>query len=347
MGLFDKLKQVFGTKDEAAAIAQAEARIDAFWRTWGALEPALVEQVGGRMDDGLVASVSDAVRSLHANLEWEFGPGVKTPHAFTVTGAGDARLRLLAERWRRAAPTSATFEFYPVRQPSGREQLDEAGIQLGDTRVDFGQIRFALETDETRRSIDTTLVHPVFDTLDERGQRTLAFVLLDQALGEDGVERWIGGIDWTATTDAETTDLAGLHAAVEAMAAIPEDTWCIGNAEEDGLPLVFVVNLALKRWDYPLFDTFCGVDLPYEAGDGGMPEPAEKAALDELEDGLLALLGDDAVHLGRRTGAGLRRTYLYVDGSGDAAARILAWSRDCGRTARVEVDADPAWEHRP
>ena len=74
--------------------------------------------MGQRPSDALIAAVAGAVHGLHEDLEWEFGPGARAPHSFTVTGHGDPTLRHLAERWRAAAPRDPTFDFFATRQPT-------------------------------------------------------------------------------------------------------------------------------------------------------------------------------------------------------------------------------------
>lgn len=346
MGIFDKLKRVFGG-DPAAAAARADQGIAKFWAFWAEHRDGLLAQMGAQMDEALVAEVARATRAVHPDLDWEFCPGERAAHGFTLTGHGDPNLRLLAERWRAAAPEDEAFDFYTTRQAVPRDQVMGVGLTIGSANVDFDSVRFGCAPDESRRAVSLVVQHSAFAPLDEDERMRAAFIVLDQILGEDGVERWVGDIEATSDPLEDATDALGLLDAVAAVSALPEDRWCIGEGEEDGAPLVYVVNLAVKRWDYPRFDTWCCVRLEYEPEQAGMPSEADKGEMDVLEEGLRGLLGEGAVDLGRRTGNGSRELYMYVDGSLDTAERILAWTRGCGWPARLQLEEDPTWDRRP
>lgn len=346
MGLFDKLKRVFGGSPEEAA-RRADDGIERFWAFWTEHTTRIEAQVGEQMDEDLVEAVSKAVRAVHPDLDWEFGPGDESTHSFTLTGHGDPNLRQLAERWRAAAPETPGFDLFTTRQAVPRDQVMGITLAISDVKLDFEQLRFQTKTDDSRRCVDVVIHHPAFAKITGDEPMRASFILLDQILGEDGVERWIGDIAASPEPVEGGVDALALLDAVAEVSALPEDRWCLGEGESEGLPLVYVVNLAIKRWDYPRFDTFCVVRIEYEAEEGGMPSEADKAELDLLEEGLVGLVGAAAVNLGRRTGNALREIYLYVDGSGDTPERILSWTRGCGWPARLQVEEDPTWRLRP
>lgn len=346
MGIFDKLKRIFGVESSEEAARRAQEGIDAFWSFWTAREAELFEEVDDGVSPATIEEISAAVHRIHPELEWEFGPGVKAPHGFTVSGTGDATLRTLAERWRAAAPPSDAFDFFVARQQVPQDQLMGTSLGLDGIELDFAQVQVRLTRNENRRAVDVLVYHPSFQNLDEEGRLQASFIILDKALGEDAVERWIGSIDVLNEAPDDGVDLPALLDEANAMVQLPEDCWCVAEGQERGRPLVYVVNMAIKRWDYPLFDTWCQIRLDYDGDDGGMPSEEDKTTLDEIEEGLLALLGEDAVHIGRRTGNNHRLLFLYVDGAADTAERILAWSHDCGRPARLTVEEDPGWQHR-
>jgi hypothetical protein len=195
MGLFDKLKRVFATDHKEDAARRADTGIEGFWAAWSAHQPQIRAQVGKEMSADLVEIVRSAVRGIHPELDWEFGPGARAPHGFTVSGHGDAGLRLLAERWRRAAPPSDDFDYFVTRQAVARGDLMGMGLGLAGDKLEFSEVRVGLERIQNRRVVNVRIYHPVFAGLEEEGRVQASFLILDEPLGEDGVERWIGALD--------------------------------------------------------------------------------------------------------------------------------------------------------
>jgi len=54
--------------------------------------------------------------------------------------------------------------------------------------------------DEHRLSYDVVVHHPEFVQMQESQRQQFVFLVLDWALGEDDVERWVGGVE--AAVDA-------------------------------------------------------------------------------------------------------------------------------------------------
>src|SRR5262245_4089636 len=101
------------------------AAIAAFWSWWqatGAAETAAAIEAGdpGRM----VESISRHVEAIHSDLAWQLAPGLQSQHVLVVGADGNAQLRAVARRWRKAAPAaSAVWEYsdwrLPVPDPDG------------------------------------------------------------------------------------------------------------------------------------------------------------------------------------------------------------------------------------
>jgi hypothetical protein len=89
-----------------------------------------------------------------------------------------------------SAGADVVWEYYPARQPSRRDQkliLQIAGVDLA-----YDDFRVGFELDQTRRLVHVVLYHPALGDLPEEQRSTPLFLTLDDWLGEDGVERWIG-----------------------------------------------------------------------------------------------------------------------------------------------------------
>jgi hypothetical protein len=138
------------------------------------------------------------VMAIHPGLRWETGPGVRSRHRLCVSGGGDPRLRVLAERWRRAAPQpTETWEFAAARQP--QPDLPDVEFEGAGQPVDLGLARIAVDWDDRRALAELTVFHPAFARMGTNGCRHTARLLVDWLLGEDDVQRWVGAINVRAT----------------------------------------------------------------------------------------------------------------------------------------------------
>ncbi|MBT2548027.1 hypothetical protein, partial [Arthrobacter sp. ISL-65] len=92
--------------------------ISAFWRWWSAEG---VNLLNGAVTTGDYRDLPDTldamIKAIGPGLSWETAPGIRARHQFCVSGGGDPGLRVLAERWRRAAPApTPMWEFAAARQ---------------------------------------------------------------------------------------------------------------------------------------------------------------------------------------------------------------------------------------
>src|SRR6266568_2984041 len=127
--------------------------IDAFWHWWaearGPLADAIATRTLAAWDDPITAHV----RAIDEGLAWELGPGKNSEHHFCLSGEGDARLRVVTERWLSRAPQpDEWWEYYPARQPSGRDK--KTATQLAGVRLPYEDFRVSMYVDRDRRRID-------------------------------------------------------------------------------------------------------------------------------------------------------------------------------------------------
>ena len=146
----------------------------------------------GGFDDRLIADISRAVSTIHPAMAWELGPGRTAQHAFCISPEGNAELRQVALRWVAAAPpVDATWEYHPSKQAAA----SLSGVAIGPSSFDFPAMRAITSWDEQRQRVDVRLWHPGFDGAPQQVKLQVAFLFLDNLLGEDDVERWVGQID--------------------------------------------------------------------------------------------------------------------------------------------------------
>jgi len=326
-------------------MADSNDAIAAFWRAWPDLRRDLTAAIDAR-DPGafgdLPQRINEFVNAIHERLEWELGPGHSAEHAMCVTAVGDPELRVLAERWVRAAPeVDETWEFHAARQP--RRDLV---LQIAGHDIDPADMRFEVELDEARERAHVGVFHPAFPEMEERLRGTITFLTLDGWFGEDGVERWLGGVEPLASEPADPKTVDELTKVVDGLAASATgERWALLRGEAAGVPLVATVNLALKRIDHLLATMRCELRLDV-LSPGGTPSKQEADELNAIEDELLAALPEHVAHLGRTTSGGVRTIVFYApESSGAAAVTEALCARHLDRHARAEWSRDLRWEY--
>lgn len=257
---------------------------------------------------------------------------------------------MTCERWLAAAPgESARWEYYPARQALPGVLKGKA-LKIGGAEVRFDELRMSLDADEMRQFVHVRATHPAFSQLSEDERGTATFLILDNALGEDGVERWIGNVDVDPGPSASTdVDLAVLRATLGAWADQPPGGAILEMQTASG-PVIASVDFGVKRLDHLLMDTHCEIVIELEAPtENGLVDEAESAELNLLEDKLLEATGNMAVFLGRETGLGRRVIHLHCDATGRVPQIVETWrAQHARRLIEVVVSHDPEWstQHR-
>ena len=321
--------------------------IDDFWRWWATASEAFAEAfVSGRpMGEELIQAMSAHVEAIDASLDWEFGAGARAKHHLCLSAKGDPVTRVVAERWVKRGPApDATWEYHAARQAA----RGDMSLEIGGAKVELAEMVFAIEVDEAVERIHVRGHHPAFATIEDEALRgQILFIALDRLLGEDGVERWVGGIDASVEALPGALPYRDLKKRVDALAArATGDRWAVLSGERQGKPIFITVNRALKRVDHLLLDMHAMVDVPLLAPTpAGLTTREEAEALDDAEDELCATLGEHGVLVGRETCEGRRTIHLHVAEGGPSRGLIERWAaRYPDRTVSVETAMDPRWE---
>ena len=206
--------------------------------------------------------------------------------------------------------------------------------------------------DLVRRRLDVRLWHPQFDRAPVPVKMQVGFVFLDNLLGEEDVERWIGQIDLLdAPTGGKTP--AELSAELERRKAEPVDdaTWVVGElAGADGQAQIVAADAALKRIDHPFADHH--VTMQQLFGADRMPTHAEVEQLDAEENDFFRRLGDAAIFAGRVTAPGSRTLHFVTEDPKAMNPAIDSWAEDLSfslspglpqRRLKVNVARDMDW----
>jgi hypothetical protein len=330
-------------------VAVSAEAIDEFWRWWATTKDAFGAAFTARTDleQALIESMSAQVEAIHEALDWEFGPGARSEHRLCLSGKGDPQLRVVAERWVKRGPSAdATWEYYPSRQahPADDGVIE---IEIGDLSVSLGELVFAVEEDDSREVLDVRGFHPLFPTITDEGLRgQILYIALDNLLGEDGVERWLGSVDLSTEPIPTGLSCAGLRERVDALESrATGEQWAVLKAMHDGKPVFVSANRALKRIDHLLLDMSLVVDLPLRTPTlEGLTTTEEGEELNDLQDELVRSLGEHAVLAGRETTAGHRTIHLRVMEGGPARSIVERWAaRHPERAASIQAEMDVQW----
>lgn len=317
------------------------AAITAFWRWWKYarrhIELAIAEG-----DLRPTKQIAKHVRAIHKRLHWELGSGARAKYVLLLSSNGDPELRAIARRWEAVAPRrDKTWEYASSRPARPHATVTYAGRAM---RVD--ECSFAFVLDKVREVLDVTVFHSAFAKMTKDDRESSTVLLLDCALGEDGVERWIGAIEVSRARPRGARTFAAFAKAVEklAMRARGESLVTLEGTDGDGDPIEVVYNAALKRIDHPDLDQYVRIGLHLEAPtDEGLASRAEARKLDVLEGDLANKLGRLGVVLGHETVGGHRIIHLFI--AARATKIVERWlQRHRAYGPHVERVRDVAWD---
>jgi hypothetical protein len=323
---------LFGRRQRDTRVA-----ITAFWTWW---ERSCAQVASGLDADELGKLhrvLTDRVRAIHPELAWELTTGKSAKRALVVSPEGSPALRPVTERWLRAGPPpDADWEYYPARQPD--PAVYNRSVQLRGRPFLPGAARFSTETDTERARVHVRVWHPDFAELDEAVRLQASFLLLDWALGEDDVERWLGEV--TVVRDRQPEDVAGLRGTVEDLSKRygAGDWVSVEGLDERDRPVSIQVKVPFPRLDHPLFDLHGRVRVPFD------PDVADDDKLDEVQAGLLGRLGGSVALVAVVTRGGARTMHLYADSAGVVPDQVAAWAGQQSRPVSQEWRSDPGWE---
>jgi hypothetical protein len=339
--------RIFKRRRPAAAPADPISGFWTWWRETGAAQ--IAEAIALRDLTAGGAVLSEQVRRISRNLDWELGHGLHAQHVLIVTAAGDPGTRAIARRWLRAAPVSDhLWEYADMRRPS-----PEAGIKFdGMPLVAIDAALITIEPDSREAALHVEVHHPTFPELPDDLRKQVTFLLLDLVLGEELVETWIGAISTAMEPPPDAVPIAELLPAVASFAAahVAEDggpSWRLMEGETpEGDRLVATAMVPLRSIQMPHLDTHVAVEVPYKAArEDGLPQDETLSHLRDFEDHLSDRLGDSGRLLAHETAAGSRILHYYVDGTTPAAAQLQAaitgWPDG---PVTLDVSPDAAWE---
>ena len=201
-----------------------KTRVTEFWEWFP--DAAHRFEAAAETDDpqDVVSEIGDFMEATLPGLSWALGRGESGEHSFTLTGEGLVPKQLLAAYWHSRAIDLPGWTFFASRQPSTPDTLKDLAIGVSDEeQVDAANVVVKTSIDEEEELIDLTAWHPALARVDEEYHFQILFLLLDEALGEFGVQTWLGKIEVQPITDhANTRSLLELPKFIEQASSYHE-----------------------------------------------------------------------------------------------------------------------------
>ena len=307
--------------------------ITAFWEAWPHLRPRLEEElVAGRYGEG-TEELTELTEAIDPYLEWDLMHGRSAVHALCLSAAADPGLRPLTEKWRRAAPApDAKWEYHPARIA-----MEPAPRIVGTIGIHPRDLTVFIEPDPFAEELDLTVGHPDFGRMDEALQLQVAFRLLDDLLGEDGAEFWVGSVDVVPHPLPWGIPFLDLAREVDRQAAAATGRqWHMLHTNDPELgDCRLFINRALKRLDF--LEMVFIVTVSIESSG------PEDSLVRRVEEDLAATLGSEGVIFAHRIFDAFTVIYAYV---GPAVVGAISDLADRWRPAVYDVvaESDPGWD---
>lgn len=174
----------------AKADEHLQEPITRFWKWFTENEERLKRFYSAKQFERLTAEINHELDQVERQLAWEIGPGKTKPYLLTISGEGDLRLWQTAELMIDRAPDLPDWEFYSSRPP--RPAADVVQLPESDARFETADWQFvAIERPEVGR-VDLVVIDDQLAAAESDSALKVVSIYLDQVLGEDMVESWIG-----------------------------------------------------------------------------------------------------------------------------------------------------------
>jgi hypothetical protein len=161
-----------------------------FWQWFSANAEHLKVLYSTSQFEALAGEMNRELDRVEPQLAWEMGAGKKKPYLLTISAEGNPKLRQIADLMVDRAPALGEWEFYssrPARPAPRAVQLPESGERFETSKWEF----VPFERPERGR-LDLVVVDDQLARSDRESALKAVSLYLDQLLGEETVESWIG-----------------------------------------------------------------------------------------------------------------------------------------------------------
>jgi hypothetical protein len=180
---------------EAAEREAVIQKIDAWWKTFQAKTGDLSALFSGKAKWDLPEWMHHHFSAIDPNMMWEYGPAVQGEgQRLVMTPESAHHLRPLAHAIRKRAPAIKGWEFYEYRLP---ESLESTRLTVqGRVECDVSDFNVKVSRGMQHR-IDLEFTSPSLAAADQKQGSHAAFIATETLLGEQMLNEWIGGINFT------------------------------------------------------------------------------------------------------------------------------------------------------
>lgn len=164
-----------------------------FWSWFATACSLLATLYEEKKFDDLSTKVNAELNKLDEELPWEIGPGKRTKYSFSFSPEGNKRLAELIRQLIASAPELKDWEIYATRRsrtPPGVIRFPESG-----TEISTSMWRFVPKENSKTGRLDLIIFGPELLSVDRDTGLKAISLYLDQSLGEEMVEEWIGRIE--------------------------------------------------------------------------------------------------------------------------------------------------------
>jgi len=161
-----------------------------FWRWFAANADRLKMLYSAKLYEQLAGEMNRELDKIDSRLAWEIGGGLTLPSLLTISGEGSRELTNIAEFVVKSAPNLKDWEFYasrPARSAPNAVQFPGSAERYEASNWEFVPI----ERPERGR-LDLIIVDDQLAAASRERALMAVSIYLDQALGEEKVEAWIG-----------------------------------------------------------------------------------------------------------------------------------------------------------
>lgn len=186
---------IFGWKKKRPSLTFKQ-RVQAFWNWFPGNGERIRALIDSQKHNELTSMVSKFMEETLPHMAWCFGPGERGGHSFTLSGEGIVVKQLLAENWLSQAVEVPGWTFHGSRQPTPPAELKGMAISFEKgVNIDVEHFLVKPQVDEKEERVNLVAWHPAFTKVPQDHRLQILYILLDEALGEFGVETWLGQIE--------------------------------------------------------------------------------------------------------------------------------------------------------
>lgn len=154
----------------------------------------------GHQNQGLVGEVSRHLKKVHPGLVPEFGMKENRAVELVISADGDRSIFPAVVDLVSMAPEVPGWKITAFRQPG----IADAEIEMNGVRLSAGSLWFRSEPDEEK--VGLTVLIPGLTEENKQHLSHMAFLLLDNALGEFLVETSVGFIDFEPLPESRESE---------------------------------------------------------------------------------------------------------------------------------------------